>query len=279
MDRDYARVAAAIRFINQHYRQQPGLEEVAAHMHLSPGHAQRVFSRWAGITPKQFLQFLTVQHAKTLLAGNASLLASSHQLGLSGSGRLHDHFITLEAMTPQQSRTGGRDLALDYSLGETPFGQALVVATARGGICHLAFVDSSPAAALLEAQRRWPAATWKEQPNVTSELLSSLFAPDAGGYPITLQLNASNFRLQVWQALLRIPEGGLVSYQQLAQLAGKPAAVRAVASAVAANPVAWLIPCHRVIRASGECGQYRWGSERKQAMLAWEQGPHGQNSR
>jgi AraC family transcriptional regulator of adaptative response/methylated-DNA-[protein]-cysteine methyltransferase len=279
MDRDYARVAAAIRYINQHYRQQPGLDEVAAHMHLSPGHAQRVFSRWAGITPKQFLQFLTVEHARSLLADNASLLAASHQLGLSGTGRLHDHFVTLEAMTPQQSRTGGIGLDLSYALGETPFGQALVVVTGRGGICHLGFVDGNPEAALHGAQQKWPEAGWTEEEGLASKLLQPLFSTANYPGPITLQLSASNFRLQVWQALLRIPEGAVVSYQQLAQLAGKPAAVRAVASAVAANPVGWLIPCHRVIRASGECGQYRWGAERKQAMLAREQGLAGQNSR
>jgi AraC family transcriptional regulator of adaptative response/methylated-DNA-[protein]-cysteine methyltransferase len=272
MERDYERVASAIRYLNENAKQQPSLDQIARHMHLSPCHAQRLFGRWAGVSPKQFLQFLTVQHAKRALMQSHSLLATSYDLGLSGSGRLHDHFITVEAMTPQQYRSGGDGLELRYDVTDTPFGAALLVTTARGGICHLSFLDDSIDAELCRLHKAWPAARWGKQSGLARELLLPLLEGGAGPAPITLQLTASNFRLQVWQALLRIPEGCLVSYQQLAGLAGHPTAVRAVASAVAANPVAWLIPCHRVIRASGEFGNYRWTPERKQAMLAWESG-------
>lgn len=270
MERDYERIAAAIRYLNKHAKQQPSLDQLAAHLHLSPSHAQRLFSRWAGVSPKQFLQFVTVQHAKQSLLQDQSLLAASYEIGLSGSGRLHDHFITVEAMTPQQYRSGGDGLELRYDLTGTPFGRVLVVATTRGGICHLGFVGDSADAQLQELHQIWPAANWSRQAGLARQAVRPLLAAADGPAPITLQLPASNFRLQVWQALLRIPEGHLVSYQRLAGLAGHPTAVRATASAVAANPVAWLIPCHRVIRASGDFGNYRWGRERKQAMLVWE---------
>ncbi len=270
MDHDYHRVAAAIQYLNEHTTQQPSLAEVAKRMHLSPGHAQRIFSRWAGISPKQFLQFLTVQHAKRALARSQSLLALSHGLGLSGSGRLHDHFVTLEAMTPQQYRTGGDGVKLYYDLTDTPFGPALMLSTGRGGICHLSFVGASADKQMLALRKQWPQADWKQKPGLARQHLEPLFEGSSNPAPITLQVAASNFRLQVWQALLRVPEGALVSYQQLAVLAGHASAVRAVATAVAANPVAWLIPCHRVIRASGEFGRYRWSAPRKQALIAWE---------
>jgi AraC family transcriptional regulator of adaptative response/methylated-DNA-[protein]-cysteine methyltransferase len=270
MDHDYQRVAAAIQYLNENTRQQPSLAEVAKRMHLSPGHAQRLFSRWAGISPKQFLQFLTVQHAKRALARSQSLLALAHSLGLSGSGRLHDHFITLEAMTPQQYRSGGDGVKLYYDLADTPFGSALMLATGRGGICHLSFVEAGGDKQMLALRKQWPQADWQQKPGLARRHLQPLFDGGSNPAPITLQVAASNFRLQVWQALLRVPEGSLVSYQQLAGLAGHASAVRAVASAVAANPVAWLIPCHRVIRASGEFGQYRWSTPRKQALIAWE---------
>ena len=272
MERDYERVASTIRYLNENAKQQPSLEQVAKHLHLSPCHAQRLFSRWAGVSPKQFLQFLTVQHAKRLLMQSQSLLATSYDLGLSGSGRLHDHFITVEAMTPQQYRSGGDGLQLSYDVTDTPFGRALLVTTARSGICHLSFLEESIDAELRKLHKAWPAARWFKQAGLARKLLLPLLEAETRSAPITLQLTASNFRLQVWQALLRIPQGCLLSYQQLAGLAGHPTAVRAVASAVAANPVGWLIPCHRVIRASGEFGNYRWTPERKQAMLAWESG-------
>jgi AraC family transcriptional regulator of adaptative response/methylated-DNA-[protein]-cysteine methyltransferase len=272
MERDYERVASAIRYLNENAKQQPSLDQIARHMHLSTCHAQRLFSRWAGVSPKQFLQFLTVQHAKRALMQSHSLLATSYNLGLSGSGRLHDHFITVEAMTPQQYRSGGDGLELRYDDTGTPFGRVLLVTTARGGICHLRFLEGGTEAELRKLHKTWPFARWGEHPGLARKLMLPLLKAGTGPAPITLQLAASNFRLQVWQGLLRIPEGCVVSYQQLAGLVGHPTAVRAVASAVAANPVAWLIPCHRVIRASGEFGNYRWTPERKQAMLAWEAG-------
>lgn len=272
MSRDYQRVAAAIHYINEHAREQPSLSQLAQHMHLSPCHAQRLFSRWAGISPKQFLQFLTVQQAKRALARSDTLLACAHGAGLSGGGRLHDHFVTLEAMSPQEYRSGGEGLQLRYDLADTPFGQALVVKTPRGGICHLSFMDQVPADVLHQARQQWPGASWLQESSLARDLLEPLFSSAAMPRPITLSVVATNFRLQVWRALLSVPEGELVSYQQLAHLAGHGSGVRAVASAVAANPVAWLIPCHRVIRASGEFGNYRWSRPRKQAMLIREQG-------
>lgn len=271
MSRDYQRVARAIRYISEHAGEQPSLAQIAGQMHLSPAHAQRVFSRWAGVSPKQFLQFLTVQQAKRALGESESLLGSAHRAGLSGSGRLHDHFVTLESMSPQEYRGGGEGLQLGYGVADTPFGSALAVQTRRGGLCHFSFLDEAPVEAVLDQLRgQWPSAVWHEDAGLAQELLDPLFRASGEAVPITLRLQATNFRLRVWQALLRVPEGSICSYQQLAAMAGKPAAVRAVASAVAANPVAWLIPCHRVIRASGAFGNYRWSTERKQAMLVWE---------
>lgn len=272
MNRDYQRVAQAISYIEQHKLGQPTLAQVAEAMHLSPAHAQRVFSRWAGISPKQFLQYLTVQHAKGLLDQSQSLLHSAHASGLSGSGRLHDHFVQLEAMSPREYRDGGEGLELRYGIAATPFGDGLVAQTSRGGVCHLSFIDGESAPAIAELQAQWPAALWCEDSVLAETLLEPLLGASRSSVPITLQLPASNFRLQVWRALLRVPEGTIMSYQQLAAVAGQPRAVRAVASAVASNPVAWLIPCHRVIRSSGEIGNYRWSAPRKRAMLAWEQG-------
>ena len=272
MSRDYQRVAAAINYINYHASEQPSLAQIAEQMHLSPAHAQRVFSRWAGVSPKQFLQFLTVQQAKRALQRTTNLIDCAHEAGLSGSGRLHDHFVNLEAMSPQQYRSGGDGLQLLYSFTDTPFGDALLVQTSRGGICHLSFFDESPGEVLARLRQQWFAADWGAQAGLAAELLEPLFRPVASPASLTLAIPATNFRLQVWRALLSVPEGTLVSYQQLAQLAGHARAVRAVASAVAANPVAWLIPCHRVIRANGEFGNYRWSRSRKQAMLVWEQG-------
>lgn len=272
MSRDYQRVAAAIYYINAHAREQPSLAQIAQHMHLSPAYAQRLFSRWAGVSPKQFLQFLTVQQAKRALQRTGNLIDCAHDAGLSGSGRLHDHFVNLEAMSPQQYRSGGEGLQLFYSIADTPFGDALLVQTSRGGICHLSFIDQPREQVLAQLRRQWSAAEWGEQAGLAAALLEPLFSSSANPAAITLTIPATNFRLQVWRALLSVPEGTLVSYQQLAAMAGHTSAVRAVASAVAANPVAWLIPCHRVIRASGEFGNYRWSRPRKQAMLVWEQG-------
>ncbi len=272
MSRDYQRVAAAIQYINAHAREQPSLAQIARHMHLSPAHAQRVFSRWAGVSPKQFLQFLTVQQAKRALQHAGNLIDCADAAGLSGSGRLHDHFVKLEAMSPQQYRSGGDGLQLLHSVADTPFGDVLLVQTSRGGICHLSFIDQPRDQVLARLRQQWCAAEWGEQPGLAAELLEPLFSRDASPAAITLTIPATNFRLQVWRALLSVPEGTLVSYQQLARRAGHASGVRAVASAVAANPVAWLIPCHRVIRASGEFGNYRWSRPRKQAMLVWEQG-------
>lgn len=271
MNRDYQRIEKAIHYLCEHKQHQPGLDELAAQVHLSPAHFQRLFQRWAGVSPKQFLQFLTVEHAKLLLAGSDSVMAAAQTVGLSGSGRLHDHFLVLEGLSPGQYRSGGEGMTLSYGVGDSPFGEFLLVNVASGAICHLVFLpDDGLAAALMHLQAQWPRANWRRDDTVTLAL-GDLLAGTASGRTLRLQPLTTNFKLKVWQALLQVPSGRLVSYQQLAQMAGQPAATRAVASAVAANPIAGLIPCHRVIRASGVIGQYRWGRDRKQAMIAWEQ--------
>lgn len=270
INRDYERVERAIRFIFENQGNQPGLEEVAAAVHLSPAHFQRLFQRWAGVSPKQFLQCLTVQRAKEVLDSNKSVLEVADSVGLSGAGRLHDHFVTLEGMSPGEFRSGGVGIDFTYDIGDSPFGEFLVVTGPRGAICHLVFLDDTGIdGALAPLRERWPQASLLRSAGASDEVAGLLAGRDAGRH-ILLTPVASNFKLNVWRALLQIPEGQLVSYQQLAMLAGNASATRAVASAVAANPIAWLIPCHRVIRSTGVIGQYRWGSERKQALIGWE---------
>jgi AraC family transcriptional regulator of adaptative response/methylated-DNA-[protein]-cysteine methyltransferase len=274
MSTDYQRVESAIRFIERSAGGQPGLEDVAAAVGLSPYHLQRLFRRWAGISPKRFLQHLTVEHAKHALARSASVLDATYEAGLSGPGRLHDHFVSLEAVTPGEYGRRGAGLRIRHGTHPGPFGPMLVAVTDRG-VCRLAFLDgdgADAATAELETLRRdWPAAGIVEDHGGTGAVAARLFAeaaPDAA--PITLAVKGTNFQVNVWKALLRIPPGGLRSYEQVARAVGRPSAARAVGRAVGANPVAWLIPCHRVIRAAGRCGDYRWGATRKRALIAWE---------
>jgi AraC family transcriptional regulator of adaptative response/methylated-DNA-[protein]-cysteine methyltransferase len=268
---DYDRIAQAIQFIERNYRRQPTLDEVARSVYLSEFHFQRLFRRWVGISPKRFLQFLTVEHAKRRLEACRSVLDATYDAGLSSPGRLHDLFVTLEAMTPGEYKARGAGLRIAYGVHDSPFGPALLAVTERG-LCALYFVsDGDAAAAVDELRERWSAATLVEDAAATEPLARRIFSADGGdGQPIPLLVQGTNHQVRVWEALLRVPAGALVSYEQLAEAAGKPGAVRAVAGAVARNQISFLIPCHRVIRKTGAFGGYHWGAERKRAMLGWE---------
>jgi AraC family transcriptional regulator of adaptative response/methylated-DNA-[protein]-cysteine methyltransferase len=269
-NRDYRRIAAAIDYIATHYREQPDLATVARAVHLSPHHFNRLFRRWAGITPKQFLKIVTLGAAKRSLDAERNVFDAALESGLSGPGRLHDLFVTIEAMTPGEFRTGGRGLQIAWGWNESPFGDCLIAMTSRG-ICHLGFYDSGVAAARRELEELWPAAELvRDQPG-TAAFAARVFKPrSAAGGALPLHLGGTNFQLQVWRALLQIPAGETQSYGALAAEIGSPSAARAVGSAVGANPVAYLIPCHRVLRRGGGIGGYRWGVSRKRAMLALE---------
>ncbi len=267
---DYARIDAAIGYLNARYLDQPGLDAVARHVGLSPYHFQRLFRRWAGISPKRFVQYLTLEHAKRALADSQSVLDAGFDAGLSGPGRLHDLFVTCEAMTPGEYKARAAGLVVRHGVHPSPFGPCLVMATERG-VCGLAFVAVDEVeTTLAELAAPWTRARLVEDHDVAAGFVARAFAPAAGAGPIHLSVRGTNFQIRVWEALLRIPPGRVVSYQALAHHLGKPTAARAVAGAVAANPVSFLIPCHRVIRQSGVVSGYRWGRARKQAMLGWE---------
>ncbi len=269
---DYARIERALRFLNTHYLRRPTLDEIAAHIHLSPFHFERLFQRWAGISPKRFLQYLTKEHAKAILQDSRSLLDAAYGSGLSGTGRLHDLFVSCEAMTPGEYKRCGEGVTIEYGFHATPFGVCLLAKTERG-ICALRFLSTlSRQAALRGLRTEWPAAGFVENDSKTGEICGRIFsgAVKNVGAPFHLHLRGTNFQLKVWQALLTIPCGQLVNYGDLAAKIGSPAANRAVGSAVGRNPVAYLIPCHRVIRSLGVIGDYRWGRERKQAIIGWE---------
>jgi len=267
----YPMVAAAIRYLVEHYAEQPSLEEVAAIAGLHPHHFQRIFKRWAGISPKRFAQYLTVEHAKSLLADDESVLGTALDVGLSGPGRLHDLFVACEAMTPGEYKASGHDLVIRYGVHDSPLGRVVIGLTERG-ICWLGFVDATadPAA---ELSVEWAAATLVRDDAAVAEIADQVFGgAKSPGHMPPLLLRGTNFQVKVWQALLRIPPGRVASYQQVAEAIGSPAAVRAVGSAVGHNPVAVIIPCHRVILKSGAIHNYRWGETRKRALLAWEAG-------
>ncbi len=273
-DPDYRRVEKAIRYLEANRADQPGLEELAEHVGVSPSHLHRTFQRWAGVTPKRFLQALTVEHARRALERSRSVLDAAYDAGLSGGGRLHDHFVSVEAVTPGEAKEGGRGLEIRTGVHASPYGPAFVAATDRG-ICFLAFLESGADddEAAGELRSLWPEARIVEDPSATASLARRAFAPlrdEELDAPLPLHLKGTNFQVQVWRALLRIPEGEVVSYGRLAEAVGRPGAARAVGSAVGANPVSWLIPCHRVIRSVGELGDYRWGPTRKRAMLGRE---------
>ena len=266
--RHYEVVARAIGFIRAHARRQPGLDEIAAAVHLSPHHLQRVFAEWAGISPKRFLQYLTKEYARARLRASGDTLSVALEAGLSGTGRLHDLMVGCEAMTPAEIRAGGLGTTVGHGFGPTPFGEALVAWSPRG-VCHFAFRTAADSAMIAALAAQWPRAQLARDDVRAGRLLAQIFGGPRRA-PIHLLRRGTNFQIKVWEALIRIDAGELVSYRQLAAAAGAPQAQRAVGSALAANTIAYLIPCHRVIREGGETGSYRWGAERKQAMLGWE---------
>jgi AraC family transcriptional regulator, regulatory protein of adaptative response / methylated-DNA-[protein]-cysteine methyltransferase len=266
---DYARVERAIRFLAASTERRPSLAEVARSAGLSPAHFQRLFTRWAGISPKRFLLFLTKEHAVELLRRSATVLEAAFDAGLSGPGRLHDLIVSAEAATPGEVASGGKGIVVAWGFAATPFGESLLGVTDRG-LCHLAFVGpASRAVALEDLRRRWPRALLREDRSLAERTASRAFTGGRRGR-LGVHLSGTNFQLKVWEALLRVPAGTAITYAEVARRIGRPTAARAVAGAVAANPVAWIIPCHRVLRTYGGLGGYRWGLERKQAMLGWE---------
>lgn len=268
---DYDRIAEAISFIVSRVDRQPTLQEIAAHLYLSPYHFQRLFSRWAGVTPKRFLQVLTLERAKRLLSESKSLLEVSDSLGLSSGSRLYDHFVHLEAVTPGEYKTGGLGLVIEYSVHDTPFGNAFIAITPRG-ICSFAFLDSMEIGEFLAGlYKAWPHAALRENRQRTLAVIRAMFCGEKkSDGPVSLHVSGTNFQISVWKALLQIPPARVSSYSQVATAIGHPNSARAVGLAAGANPVAYLIPCHRVIQQSGKLGGYHWGETRKQAIHAWE---------
>ena len=269
--RDYERVGAAIRYLEDHVRGQPALGDVAAAVNMSEFHFQRLFRRWAGITPKRFLQYLTVGHAKEALGESRSVLDAAFDVGLSGPGRLHDLFVSCEAMTPGEYKELGAGLDIRYGFHPSPFGECLIFLTDRG-ICGLAFVEHDREAVLQNLAAQWSLATLRRDPATTSPVMDQVFgeARRGSGESLRLLLKGTNFQIRVWEALMRIPPGHVTTYEALGAYLGKPTASRAVGSAVARNSISYLVPCHRVIHKSGLVTGYRWGHVRKRALLGWE---------
>lgn len=267
--RTYQRIACAIHYLADHQQDQPSLADLGEHVGLSEFHLQREFTRWAGVSPKQFLRYLTKENAKRRLR-DESVMEAALASGLSGSGRLHDLMITCEGMTPGEYKSRGRGLDIRFGIHPTPFGNCLLALTDRA-ICKLAFFDNDDEGAAIERQlqEEWGAASITRDDEATRPTADLIFGDSARG-SIHLLLRGSPFQLRVWEALLSIPEGRLASYQQVADFIDRPSSVRSVASAIANNSIAYLIPCHRVIRKNGEFSQYRWGVDRKQALIGWE---------
>jgi AraC family transcriptional regulator of adaptative response/methylated-DNA-[protein]-cysteine methyltransferase len=275
---DYERIAQIIRYLDERRAEQPDLAALAARAGLSPFHLHRLFSAWAGVTPKDFLQCLTLAHARALLRAGESVLGAALETGLSGPGRLHDLCVNLEAASPGELKTGGAGWTIVCGFAESPFGECLVAQGPRG-ICHLSFVENERAG-LVELQKEWPRATLRRDDAVAEKLAARIFARDfterarpETGAPLRAFVRGTPFQVLVWRALLEIQPGSLTSYGRLAAAVGKPAASRAVGAAVGKNPLAYLIPCHRVIRETGVLGGYHWGLARKRAMIAWESLP------
>jgi len=268
---DYRRIEIAIKFIELNFKSQPTLDQIAESVHLSKYHFDRLFKRWAGISPIQFLQFMTLDYTKQRLIESRSLLETSLEAGLSGPSRLHDLFVTFEAMTPGDFKNRGAGLEIEYGFCESPFGECLLAATKRG-ISYLGFVEEGRRSQILDSLfRTWPGSEFLENPRKVCSIVKNIFRMDRRRTRrFNLQIKGTNFQINVWKALLNLPQGCLVSYRDIASYIGRPKAFRAVAGAVAVNPVAYLIPCHRVIARSGQIHQYRWGSARKKALIGWE---------
>ena len=267
---DYNRIAEAITYIKSNFKTQPGLDEVAEKINISPFYFQRLFTEWAGVSPKKFLQFITVEHAKKMLQEKgATLFETTVETGLSGTGRLHDLFVNIEGMTPGEYKNGGESLTINYSIAESPFGNILVASTSKG-ICHMAFADDEKEA--LEAlQKKFYRATYRQMVDMMQQNILYIFSHDWSKLnQIKLHLKGTAFQLKVWETLLKVPTGQLTTYGSIAKQLQMPNASRAVGTAIGDNPVAFLIPCHRIIQSTGVFGQYHWGSVRKTAMIGWE---------
>jgi len=267
---NFQRIAAAIEYINSNFREQPNLDEVAEKVAMSPFHFQRMFTDWAGVSPKKFLQYITVSNAKKMLKETgASLFDTALDTGLSGTGRLHDLFINIEGMTPGEYKNGGEDLSINYSFAESPFGNLLVASTSKG-ICHLAFADDE-ALALNMLRSKFPNAAYRQMTDMIQQNAMFIFTHDWSKLnQVKLHLKGTPFQLKVWEALLKIPMGQLTTYGTIAKQIAQPHASRAVGTAIGDNPVAFLIPCHRIIQSTGLFGGYHWGPTRKAAMIGWE---------
>lgn len=267
---NYNRIAEAIKYIKSNFKEQPNLDEVAEQVHLSPFHFQRLFSEWAGTTPKKFLQYISIEHAKKLLTDRqATLFDTAFETGLSGTGRLHDLFVNIEGMTPAEYKNGAKNLSINYSTAESPFGNLMVASTSKG-VCYMAFEDPE-INALSNLKQKFPNATFQQKMDLIQQHALFIFQNDWSNVSdIKLHLNGTDFQLKVWETLLKIPMGQLSTYGNIAQQIGNANASRAVGTAIGSNPVAFLIPCHRVIQSSGNIGGYMWGNTRKTAIIGWE---------
>ncbi len=267
---NYERIAKAITYLQEHFNEQPSLETIAEKVHLSPYHFQRVFTEWAGVSPKKFLQYISVQHAKKILNNSqATLFDATYETGLSGTGRLHDLFVNIEGMTPGEYKNKGKNLIINYSFSNTLFGEILIASTAIG-ICYMGFADNHENA-FSELKQRFPEAQFVEQIDTHQKNALKIYTEDWNKIDrIKLHLKGTDFQLKVWEALLKIPTGKLTTYGAIAKSIDKPKASRAVGTAIGSNPIAFLIPCHRVIQSTGVFGGYMWGSTRKTAIIGWE---------
>ncbi len=267
---NYNRIAEAITYIKQNFKTQPNLDEVAEKIHLSPFHFQRLFTDWAGVSPKKFLQYTSVEYAKNILKDKqATLFDAAYQTGLSGTSRLHDLFVKIEGMTPGEFKNGGENLAINYSYAESPFGNILVASTSKG-VCYMHFADDEEKA-LADLQQRFPNAQFKQMVDLVQQNALYIFTHDWSKLSqIKLHLKGTDFQLKVWETLLKIPMGQLSTYGSIAEKIQVPNASRAVGTAIGSNPIAFLIPCHRVIQSTGTLGGYMWGTTRKTAMIGWE---------
>jgi AraC family transcriptional regulator, regulatory protein of adaptative response / methylated-DNA-[protein]-cysteine methyltransferase len=275
--RDYDLIRRAIAFLSESWTEQPSLDRLAAHLGLSPAHCQKLFKRWCGLSPKEFVQAITVDHARGLLEGSASVFDAALEVGLSGAGRLHDLFVSHEAMTPGDFKRRGEGLDLTYGFHASPFGDALLIATERG-VAGLAFVDEDKGQSrqdvLAEMMSRWPKGRFAEESDKTAPHAKQIFSPATWSKdrPVRLVMIGTDFEVRVWETLLRIPMGRAVSYSDIARHLGQPTASRAVGSAVGRNPISFVVPCHRVLRGDGSLGGYHWGLTRKRALIGWETG-------
>lgn len=267
---NYNRIAKAIAFIQEHFQEQPSLGEIAETIHVSPYHFQRLFTEWAGVSPKKFMQYISVEHAKQLLKQKGATLAdAAWETGFSSTGRLHDLFVGIEGMTPGEFKNGGENLHINYSFAESPFGKMIVASTEKG-ICHMSFMEDAQLA-LNELKSRFPNAHYQQLLDKHQQDGLFIFQHDWSKLDqIKLHLNGTPFQLKVWETLLKIPMGSLATYGDIAQKIEKPNASRAVGTAIGNNPVAFLIPCHRVIQSTGKIGGYMWGNTRKTAIIGWE---------